>query len=90
MHSYPTRSIIAYCCISVQVHNEDWDDPRQTVGTQDEIEAIAWQHADDSRKGRRMSVNIFKIVPNPPIISGMASVTFDWKHIRHFEEIGRC
>ena len=36
-----------------------------------------------------MSVNIFKLVPNPPIISGMASVTFDWKHIRHFEEIGK-
>ena len=40
---------MAYYCISVLVHNEDWDDPRQTVGTQDEIEAIARQYADDSR-----------------------------------------
>jgi hypothetical protein len=58
--------------------DEDNEDVRQTVGTADEINALAHQYVRDALDGRDVDLKVFKLVPQSPADGGHRDVKWDW------------
>lgn len=80
---------MSYYCISALRVTVDDSELEQTVGTQDEIETLAWSYAEKAREGVTIAVNIFVLVPEPPSVCGYHHVTFKWQQVREYDDIGK-